>query len=113
MDKKNLHIIGETVRSLRKSKGLSQEQLADAADTTHTEIGRLERGERNITISSLEKIAAALEVEIFDFFATGPRSMPTDKEQEIEHIRKILVKQSKKDIIKVKTMLAVMFDEDV
>ena len=50
----------------RKEKGLSQEQLSFKADLHRTYIGMIERAEKNITLSNIEKIAKALEVEIIE-----------------------------------------------
>lgn len=52
----------ENVRRERRARGLSQEALADLADVHRTYIGMLERGEKNITLCTLERIAAALGV---------------------------------------------------
>lgn len=52
------------MRNIRLERGLSQEQLAELADLHRTYIGSVERGERNITIDNIEKIAVALEVSV-------------------------------------------------
>jgi len=57
---------GKNVREKRKEKGLSQEQLSFKADLHRTYIGMIERAEKNITLSNIEKIAKALEVEIIE-----------------------------------------------
>ena len=60
---------GERVRVLRKQKALSQESLALACGLDRTYIGGVERGERNISLQNIYKIAAALGVppkELFD-----------------------------------------------
>ena len=57
---------GDKVRELRKEKGLSQEQLSFKADLHRTYIGMIERGEKNITLVNIEKIANALKVSIND-----------------------------------------------
>lgn len=59
---------GERVRLLRKEKGLSQEELADKADVHRTYVGMIERGEKNITIVNIQKIAKALGVHIKELF---------------------------------------------
>jgi len=56
--------IGEKVQLLRKQKGLSQEDLAGEADIMLSQIGRIERGETNPTISTLALLATALQVEL-------------------------------------------------
>lgn len=55
---------GQRVRELRTKKGLSQEALAMACDLDRTYIGGIERGERNVSLVNIEKIAAALGVSI-------------------------------------------------
>lgn len=66
--KKNKILIafGEKVRELRKEKGLSQEELSFKADLHRTYIGMIERAEKNITLTNVEKIAKALDVQVSD-----------------------------------------------
>lgn len=59
---------GNKVRSLRKSLGYSQESLAELAELDRTYIGGIERGERNISLNNINKIAKALGVSIKDLF---------------------------------------------
>lgn len=56
--------IGQRVRSRRYELALSQEALADAAGIDRSHMGKIERGERNVTILSLQKIANALDCEL-------------------------------------------------
>ncbi|MFL6858111.1 MAG: helix-turn-helix domain-containing protein [Allosphingosinicella sp.] len=56
-------VIAENVRRLRKGKDLSQEELAEVCGYHRTYVGGIERGERNITIATLEALAGALGVE--------------------------------------------------
>jgi transcriptional regulator with XRE-family HTH domain len=57
-----LEKFGERMQKLRKSKGVSQEELAGQLSMHRTYIGMIERGERNPTIRTLYKIAKALKV---------------------------------------------------
>ena len=59
---------GEKVREIRKTKAISQEELAEKAGMHRTYIGMIERAEKNITLINIEKIANALEVSIKDLF---------------------------------------------
>lgn len=55
--------LGAVVRAERKAQGLSQEALADKADIDRSYMGGIERGEHNIAIINLLKIANALEIK--------------------------------------------------
>jgi transcriptional regulator with XRE-family HTH domain len=56
--------IGARVRSLRRARGWSQEQLAFEADLDRASIGDIERGLHDIGVTRLAKIAAALKVKL-------------------------------------------------
>ena len=59
-----MDILADNLRVYRKSKHLSQEELADMCDLHRTYVGSVERGERNVTLSSLETLASALGVSV-------------------------------------------------
>lgn len=59
---------GEKLRQIRKQKGLSQEALGNISNLDRTYIGGVERGERNISLINISKIASATKVDIIDFF---------------------------------------------
>ena len=59
---------GERVRELRKEKGVSQESLALACGLDRSYIGGVERGERNISLINIYKIAEALGVKAGELF---------------------------------------------
>lgn len=55
---------GARVRALRVARSLSQEELAQNAGLHRTYVGGIERGERNISLVNIEKLAAALGVSL-------------------------------------------------
>lgn len=60
----DVHIIryvGERIRGIRKSKGYTQEQLGEKVGLPQSYIGGIERGDRNISLETLERILDALE----------------------------------------------------
>ncbi len=59
------------LRAVRVSIGLSQEALAEEAGLHRTYIGSVERAERNVSIDSMERLAAALNVDIVDLLQTS------------------------------------------
>ncbi len=54
--------LGKTIRTSRLSLGYSQENFASVCDLHRTYIGALERGEKNVTLNNIVKIAEALEM---------------------------------------------------
>jgi transcriptional regulator with XRE-family HTH domain len=61
-------IFSGNVRKFRIEQGFSQEEFAEKAGLHRTYIGSVERGERNITIDVMERIAKALNLPINDLF---------------------------------------------
>ncbi len=59
---------GQKVKKLRLKKGLSQEEFAFKADLDRTYISSIEKGNRNVSITVIEKISNALEVDIKELF---------------------------------------------
>lgn len=55
--------LGRNLRALRVSRGLTQENLAEYLDLTPRYLAGIERGERNLTLDSVDSLAEALQVE--------------------------------------------------
>jgi transcriptional regulator with XRE-family HTH domain len=64
---------GLELRELRKERGFSQESLADKADLHRNFIGLVERGQRNVTLTTLEGLAAALKVSVSELIARAEK----------------------------------------
>lgn len=66
-----LHIVvAENIRNRRQSIGLSQEALADKCGLHRTYIGAIERGERNVTVNTLSRVAEALGCSAIELLST-------------------------------------------
>jgi transcriptional regulator with XRE-family HTH domain len=63
--------VGRNLRAYREAKGLSQEAFADVLGVHRTYMGGVERGERNLTLKSVEKIAAKLDLESLSLLQAG------------------------------------------
>jgi transcriptional regulator with XRE-family HTH domain len=67
-DRQFLQQVGFRIRELRTAQNLTQAQLAEQCDLDRTFIGSVERGERNVSVLNLRKIARALRVPLTDLF---------------------------------------------
>jgi len=59
--------VGKRIQVLRKGQGLNQEELADICGLHRSHLGAVERGEVNVTLVTLERIAASLRVPLKQF----------------------------------------------
>ena len=67
-DTKFVKDFGKNLRKTRISKGLSQEYLADEANITSNQVSRIENGEVNTTIVTINALAKALGIKVRDLF---------------------------------------------
>ena len=102
-------IIGQRIRNYRTQLGLSQEKLAELSGCHPTYIGQLERGEKNATLESIDKVASSLKISLSKLFenlggeSTNERNIPlecyefllTKSQEEQEQIIKILIEMDK------------------
>lgn len=63
--------VGANLRRYREARDLSQEAFADVVGVHRTYLGGLERGERNITLRSLERLAERIDVDPLDLLSRG------------------------------------------
>jgi transcriptional regulator with XRE-family HTH domain len=63
-----LNNFGARIRELRKDAGISQEKLAELAELHRTYVSSVERGKRNASLTSIERIAKALNVSLSRLF---------------------------------------------
>ena len=65
--------LGKRLRELRQERAFSQEQVAHIAEITPAYLGQVERGTKNITVYTLEKVCNALNISLAEFFDTAKR----------------------------------------
>lgn len=68
MTQKARQTFARNLRVARLAKGLSQEDLADIAGLHRTFVGAVERGETNVSVDNIERLADALDVSIQELF---------------------------------------------
>ena len=102
-------IVGQRIRNYRMQLGLSQEKLAELSGCHPTYIGQLERGEKNATLESIDKVASSLKVSLSKLLENlGAENSPeqniplrcyefllTKSQEEQEQILKILMEMDK------------------
>lgn len=102
-------VLGQRIRNHRNARGLSQEKLAELSGCHSTYIGQIERGEKNATIESIEKISSALRISLSTLFeklgevAGDETDIPlkcyeflsSKSKAEQEHIYRILLEMDK------------------
>ena len=59
---------GNKIKELRLEKGYSQEELASRANIDRTYVSDIEKGERNVSLKIIEKLAISFEKEIYELF---------------------------------------------
>ena len=64
--------VGRNLRAYREARGLSQEAFADLLHFHRTYMGGIERGERNLTLRSLERIAERIELDPLELLQPQP-----------------------------------------
>lgn len=69
--------IGQRIKDFREKTSMSQKDLAFAADLDRSYIASIEKGQRNVSIVNIEKIASALNVTLKDFFNDAEFNNPS------------------------------------
>ena len=66
-----LRKLGAAIRAVRLERGLSQEALADAAGIDRSHMGKIERGERNVSVLNVARVSDALGVTVAALMASA------------------------------------------
>lgn len=88
-------IVGQRLRMRRQQLGYTQEFVSEKADLHPTYIGQIERGEKNATIETIEKICIALDLPMEDLFNKIVISAPRNKSA--QRCYDLIVNQPSKD----------------
>lgn len=66
-----LRKLGAAIRTARHERGMSQEVLADAAGLDRSHMGKIERGERNVTVLNVARVSEALSITMASLMASA------------------------------------------
>lgn len=81
MDGELQRTVGRNIRRIRAARELSQEELAELIGNHRTYVGSVERGERNLSLRSLERLAAGLGVDPVALLAPPAPGEPAPRER--------------------------------
>lgn len=105
-----LNRVGKRIREIRKARGLSQEALGEKCGFTFSYVGGVERAENNISIKNLEKIATALNVELYEFFIDHKADKQISKKlDEFDDVLDLLLSLDSKELKRARTILNEVF----
>ena len=90
----NKKLLGKRIKEIRKSKGLTQEQLSEMIDIETSSLSGIESGRFYPSLHVLEKIANVFDVELIEFFKFSTVNLPENLDKEIINI---IEKQDKKN----------------
>ncbi|MEQ7049910.1 helix-turn-helix transcriptional regulator [Paenibacillaceae sp. P-4] len=103
--------VGSRIRSLRMAQGLTQEQLGELVDLPQPYVGGIERGERNITLETLQKIINALKVSPEELFLNYQDNGSSNEFIEImNRLQSQLIARDIKEVKAVEKLVSVWLD---
>ncbi|MDR0878971.1 MAG: helix-turn-helix domain-containing protein [Treponema sp.] len=90
-------LVIDNIKRIRKEKGFTQEKLAEACNTATSYIGLMEIYQNTPKLDTIERIAAALDVNPLVFFREYD-NLPEEKEEELQKIKERILKSVNKEI---------------
>jgi transcriptional regulator with XRE-family HTH domain len=105
-----LKLLGNRIREIRKAKGHTQTSLAEKCGFNFSYIGGIERAENNVSVKNLEKIADALEVEVYELFIDYKSTKEMmNKDVTLDEIWSLLTSLDTNDLKKAQRVLNEFF----
>jgi transcriptional regulator with XRE-family HTH domain len=99
-------LLGQRLRALRKQKELTQEEAGERAGVNPRYYAEVERGQRNISVGSLQKIADGLGVNLEDIFRFSVnRALTEDEEKIVALVTRVIAKGNKKSNRRIRNVL--------
>ena len=97
----NKKLLGKRIKEIRKSKGLTQEQLSEMIDIETSSLSGIESGRFYPSLHVLEKIASVFDVELIEFFKFSSVNLPENLDKAIFDIIEKQDKNNKRLIYKL------------
>jgi len=99
----NKKLLGKRIKEIRKSKGLTQEQLSEMINLETSSLSGIESGRFFPSLHVLEKIASVFEIELVEFFKFSSVNFPENIDEEIFNIIEKQDKNNKRLIYRILT----------
>lgn len=97
--------VGERLKILRKYKGYTQGELGEKVDLPQSYIGGIERGEKNISLETLEKLIQALDIGPEEVFASMGKKAGVEKDKLVDKISLLLRTRNLKEVTLVHNLI--------
>ena len=104
-----LKVFGKRVRTLRRAKDMTQEQLAERAGLSLQSVGEIERGRGNPTLVNIERLSAALDENLTALFDLGEVGLT--KEQAQKELLELLAGANEEQLRAILTMARVLIQK--
>ena len=101
-----LKVFGKRLRSLRRAKDLTQEQVAERAGLSLQSVGEIERGRGTPTLVNIERLSAALGEDLTTLFDLG--DVKLSKEQAQQELLELLNRATEEQVRAILTMVRVL-----
>jgi transcriptional regulator with XRE-family HTH domain len=102
-------LFGTSLRECRRSRGLTQAQLAEVTDLSLEMVGRLERGITAPSFETIDTLASALGVAPAVLFGAEPSGIEGERREALDRIKKLLASASDTEVQRAERVLAALF----
>ncbi|MBU7319526.1 helix-turn-helix domain-containing protein [Paenibacillus oleatilyticus] len=101
--------VGAKIRIFRKNRGLTQEKMGEMAEIPQSYIGGIERGEKNVSLDTIERIAAALDIDPSELFKSYYKSTKDQLEKD-KILDSISISLSNRTITEIEVIKRLVLD---
>ncbi len=86
--------IGKNIKSIRRQKGISQQELADKIEMNRSTVAYWEMGKTTISLDMVTKLAEALDISLFDLFNYNSVDIENEVNDDLTYLNKLLCKNN-------------------
>jgi transcriptional regulator with XRE-family HTH domain len=105
-------LFGASLRQCRRSRGLTQAQLAEATDLSLEMIGRLERGITAPSFETIEALASVLQIAPAELFGANPTDIEGERRELLARINSLLASASDIEMRRAERVVSALIKEE-